>query len=557
INESNKNTPKILKRRLEKGFCSISRLMKFNSKSPQSSGKAGGSNSGGGRHGKHQSMMDDDGWEDITYVKCPDMHPEIAESNKNTPKVWVGSPEISASSIEGLIYRDYFSPTQEQTRGSNSDYARHLRLQSTIEDDKEWEGPAKLSMRAGTLMKEQEDDHGRYSASPAFVPASPAFIPAGVDSFGHRSRPLRHQPSPASEISAPKRRLGKSIADIQTTEEESKAEGSYHGSSICQGGVRSVKESHYPQLAQELPEQPDGTMQPKSNSLIDDRINRSTVGFRRPRSVPGKMMLILFVLLALATAYFGFGLLDTTYGGAKNVEDHKPQMNLLSLRERLSPSQKIERYFSWVFEAAMHSEYMGRLENSSGAFVGKFVDFSRRFIGNLLNFSFQDLLVRARSAAHEIRGFCKFFSSNKTVAPMITGYRMKASIHYSVPIEDNQVSEQGTDQGFQENSSTQQIDSIQEPDNSTIDAENHGYQEVGDQMVAVDQENSTFSEENESKKHSSAPEQMETQQAQLNSEPVKQDSFNAPIAVLGLDHKSSGMIWKFVATVVILIVSIG
>ncbi|KAH9327195.1 hypothetical protein KI387_007373, partial [Taxus chinensis] len=90
---------------------------------------------------------------------------------------------------------------------------------------------------------------------------------------------------------------------------------------------------------------------------------------------------------------------------------------------------------------------------------------------------------------------------------------------------------------------------------------NHGYQEVHDHMVAENKEDSTFSEENVSEgSHSSSREMMEAQQVHLNVEimviPVKQDSFNAPTTMLGLEHKSSWILCKFVAIVVIMLVSV-
>ncbi|KAH9300717.1 hypothetical protein KI387_012300, partial [Taxus chinensis] len=642
INESNKNTPKILESRPEKGFCSMERLMKFNSNSPQSSGMPC----------KQQSMMEGDKeWErraelgmrtsklmeeqaDIIYEKCCDAHAEIAESNKNTPKVCEGSPEKNASSVERPMDFNSISPqSAAKARDGNSCCAKFRRLQSMLEDNKEWEGGAKPRIRLRKLMEEQEDKdqeiYGKEERKAMPYSASPPIIQAGGVASYHpvyssspcRPRSFRYRRFPDSVIPIPKRRLGQPVADIQKTEEsraEAIAEGSSHGSKTFQGSTKSeaieanMDESHYPQLVQEThnlekqrrkitfedAEQPqecaesDDPMENKSNSLIDYSIDTSTVSYRTVKPALCMIMLPLFLFLALPTAYPGFGFLNTSYGGAKHVQDHKPHMYSLPVGERMSPSQKIEEFFSWLLEPVLHSEYMGRLKNSSGTVSGKFVDsvylcsgsafsyvrsctgcmteevcgkfinFCRRFLGNLLDFLYQDLLVSVRSAAHAIQGLCKSYNSNKIADPMNTSYPMESSMNNSAPVVDNQVSEQETNQGSQGNSSTRLTDFILEPDHSTIDAENRGYQEMHDQMVAEDKEDSTFSEENVSEgSHSSSREMMEAQQTHLNAEtvviPVEQDSFNAPTTMLGLEHKSSWILCKFVAIAVITLVSIG
>ncbi|KAH9292449.1 hypothetical protein KI387_042366, partial [Taxus chinensis] len=94
--------------------------------------------------------------EDIIYEKCCDVHAEIVESNKNTSKVWEGSPEKNACSVERLMNFNSISP-QSDARDGNSCCAKLCRVQFMLEDDKEWEGATKPRIRIRKLMEEQED----------------------------------------------------------------------------------------------------------------------------------------------------------------------------------------------------------------------------------------------------------------------------------------------------------------------------------------------------------------------------------------------------------------
>ncbi|GLJ21365.1 hypothetical protein SUGI_0393030 [Cryptomeria japonica] len=82
------------------------------------------------------------------------------------------------------------------------------------------------------------------------------------------------------------------------------------------------------------------------------------------------MMLPLFMLLILVTVTSGFDLLvlDNNYLGASIVHHHSAHMNPLPLTERVSLSQKMKGFFL-LWEPPLHSEYMGRIKNSSSAFV--------------------------------------------------------------------------------------------------------------------------------------------------------------------------------------------
>ncbi|KAH9312967.1 hypothetical protein KI387_028002 [Taxus chinensis] len=59
-------------------------------------------------------------------------------------------------------------------------------------------------------------------------------------------------------------------------------------------------------------------------------------------------MLPLFLFLALTIAYHGFGFLNTSYGGAKNVQDHKPHTYSLPVGERLNLRSLIFILFGFV-----------------------------------------------------------------------------------------------------------------------------------------------------------------------------------------------------------------
>ncbi|KAH9316855.1 hypothetical protein KI387_018624, partial [Taxus chinensis] len=117
-----------------------------------------------------------------------------------------------------------------------------------------------------------------------------------------------------------------------------------------------MDESHYPQLVQEIhnleeqrrkitfedAEKPqecarsNDPMENKSNSLIDYNINKNTYSYKTIRSTLCMIMLPLFMFLALTIAYPGFGFLNTSYGGAKNVKDHEPHMYSLPVGEILN-----------------------------------------------------------------------------------------------------------------------------------------------------------------------------------------------------------------------------
>ncbi|GLJ21385.1 hypothetical protein SUGI_0393640 [Cryptomeria japonica] len=315
-----------------------------------------------------------------------------------------------------------------------------------------------------------------------------------------------------------------STIDIERSEEESKAKAEAD-TEADQGsdGEKSqvieefVNESHGPQLAQDphnfedqrsqittqdskQAQEPNDTTELNSNPLLllAQRINTSTVGFKRSRPIIRKMMLPVFMLLVLVSVTSGFDLLvsDNNNLGASIVDHHSALMNPLPLTERVSLSQKLEGFFFLLWESPLHSECMGRIKNSSSAFVGKLVDsyyfcscssfsyltswmteenwaeFSRRLIGTFLSLC-QDILVSMRSAAEEIRGLCKSCPS-KTAT-------------------EDHASKDESSQIIHVNSSTVPVYRSQQP---TIDQLFHpeAYDQI--EIVAEAEDNSTFCEKN-------------------------------------------------------------
>ncbi|GLJ21384.1 hypothetical protein SUGI_0393620 [Cryptomeria japonica] len=365
-----------------------------------------------------------------------------------------------------------------------------------------------------------------------------------------------------------------STVDIERSEEESKGKGKAESEAETdteadQGsnGDKSqvieqfVNESHGPQLAQDphnfedqrsqittqeskQAQEPNDTTEfnPNSLFLLAQRINTSTVGFKRSRPIIRKMMLPVFMLLVLVSVTSGFDMLvlDNNILGASIVHHHSAHMNPLPLTERVSLSQKMEGFFFLLWESPLHSECMGRIKNSTSTFVGKLVDsyyfcscssfsyltswtteenwaeFSRRLIGTFLSFC-QDILVSMRSAAEEIWGLCKSWPG-KTAT-------------------EDQASKDESNQIIHVNSSTVPVYRSQQP---TIDQLFHpeAYDQI--EIVTKGEDNSTFCEKNAA---------LGSQRVHFNFEPVfpvRQDTLNTTFNTtsdltykLGLDYKST------------------
>ncbi|GLJ21386.1 hypothetical protein SUGI_0393660 [Cryptomeria japonica] len=307
------------------------------------------------------------------------------------------------------------------------------------------------------------------------------------------------------------------------------------------------------------------------------------------------MMLPVFMLLVLVSVTSGFDMLvlDNNILGASIVHHHSAHMNPLPLTERVSLSQKMEGFFFLLWESPLHSECMGRIKNSTSAFVGKLVDsyyfcscssfsyltswtteenwaeFSRRLIGTFLSFC-QDILVSMRSAAEEIRGLCKSWPGKTATEDQASKDESSQIIHVNsstVPVyrsqqptidqlfhpeaydqieivakgEDNSTfCEKNAALGSQRvhfnsglNSSTVPVYRSQQP---TIDQLFHPEAHDQIEIVAEGEDNSTFCEKNAA---------LGSQRVHFNSKPVfpvRQDTLNTTSDLtykLGLDYKST------------------
>ncbi|GLJ21383.1 hypothetical protein SUGI_0393610 [Cryptomeria japonica] len=296
-----------------------------------------------------------------------------------------------------------------------------------------------------------------------------------------------------------------STVDIERSEEESKAKAESEAETDTEAdqgsnGEKSqvieefVNDSHNPQLAQDphnfedqrsqittqeskQAQEPNDTteLNPNSLFLLAQRIITSTVGLKRSRPIIRKMMLPVFMLLVLVSVTSGFDLLvlDNNNLGASIVHHHSTHMNPLPFTERVSLSQKMEGFFFLLWESPLHSECMGRIKNSSSAFLEEnWAEFSRRLIGTFLSFC-QDILVSMRSAAEEIRGLCKSCPS-KTAT-------------------EDQASKDESSQIIHVNSSAVPVYRSQQP---TIDQLFHpeAYDQI--EIVTEGEDNSTFCEKN-------------------------------------------------------------
>ncbi|GLJ30098.1 hypothetical protein SUGI_0595230 [Cryptomeria japonica] len=574
--ESNKNTHK----KPEKNTSSMEVEMDFSSrpdggrdelnknnpkkseKKPQSSGKAKDGNSSGGRHCRRRSILEDDEeWEGLDELRTKVRRFMDEQEDSGTEEGNIMSYSASPLIIQAggvASYHPLYSPSAPRPRflrygGSSPEFSNHKNRPGQSSVDRQ---------------RSEEESRAKAEAG------------AGAEAEAET--------------------VAEAEAEVKT-----EADQGYNGEK-SEAIEEYVNESHGPQLTQDPPssenqrseittenaEQPQGsaeldnTVEPNPRSVLAHSINTSTVGFKCSKPNIRRMMLPLFMFLVLATAASGFGLLDNNYLGTRNVQHCSGHMNPLPLTMgSVSLSQKMKEFFL-LWKPTLYSEYMGRLKNSSSTFVGKLVDsyicscasfsyltsykgwmteenwakfinFSRRLMGSFLSFC-QDILISTRFDAGEIQRFCKCFKSNQTVGSMNISCPTDSGMNKTATVATDQASKDETNESIQGNSSTVQVCPIPEPTSFTIDAKHYVHPESCDQIVAEDEEGSTFCEKNASQgSHCSFPKVSKAKQVHFNPEPVvfpvREETFNTSseglTVNLGLDRKSSVIIWIRVAVV--------